>query len=233
MRAKFYAVTLILSVLLSGCSDSPDKSIEERSPSASASAVRLASEVPWIRYGELAQITTEERFNQVIQDFEKVGCKRGKGEGIYALPESLWGSENYPLYLNRYPKEFFWGNNSEKIKVVLAALEMSLAMDKVTIKYLDDASLKSALNDSWQTWAKYSQRIAKQVCNTTISNEDESKALLLQMLWDFKTFDELSESIENYYSSEMEDFQDSLKPRCTEYPSDNPKYTVVKCTNLP
>jgi len=222
-----------MAVLISGCSSENSLSNEAGQPSPSASPWRLASEVPWIDKKTPRGIDNEEDFKKVLQDFINVDCKRGSGKAIYALPESHWGIEYYPLYLNQYPREFFWGDSLQKVKVVLASLEMSLAMSEVDINRLDYAPLKKSLKQDWQVWAKYGKKIAKQVCQETVLSEQEANKLLLQMLWDYKKFAVWYKYVIAAYVNQSEEYELARKPKCTEYPSDNPNYSIVKCTNLP
>jgi hypothetical protein len=222
-----------MTIFISGCSSVNSSSNETGQSLVSPSPVRLASDVPWIDKKTPSGIDNEERFKKVLQDFINVDCKRGIGKEIYALPESHWGIEYYPLYLNRYPKEFFWGNSLDKVKVVLASLEMSLAMSESKINELDYAPRKKSLKQDFRLWDKYSQKIARQVCQETGLSEEETNNLLLQMLFDYKKFAEWFKSVRSSYFNQMEEYELEGKPKCTEYPSDNPKYSIVKCTNLP
>jgi hypothetical protein len=232
MKLKIISLVLITS-FISGCTGTNSLSNESSQPSVSPGAVRLASDVPWIDANTPSAIKDEETFNKVLQDFEGVGCKRILGKGIYVVPRSHWHIEYYPLYLNRYPKEFYWGTNLEKLKVSIASLERSLAMSESEISGLDNAPLKKSFKKDWQVWAKFSQKIAEQVCKKTSVSEYEAQKLLRQLLFAYNGFVEFHLSVLDSSENQRVEEEEASRPNCKEYPTDNPKFSIVKCTNLP
>jgi|LauGreDrversion4_2_1035121.scaffolds.fasta_scaffold387404_1 hypothetical protein len=69
------------------------------------------------------------------------------------------------------------------------------------------------------------------------SMEENSKSVLDNLVFNsgqFLSWYELAIKTGEDISAEIDaNYQDSITPDCREYPSNNPKYTVVKCTNLP
>ena len=63
--------------------------------------------------------------------------------------------------------------------------------------------------------------------------EVEANAVLMDFLDNYEEFFYWRNEVFDQSREESEAYAESLKPQCQEYPSNNPKYSIVKCTNLP
>ena len=233
LKSSVRLLTIILTTfLLASCSQGSTSS----SPSISASPkVRLASDVPWINPNGSQRIyppgiDEPAEFYSILTDFQDIKCKRdSKGRGIYSVPESLWQIAGYPIYLNRYYQEFSWGTNNEKVIVSLASMASAIAELEDTVKYLESKSR----SQDFRTWDSYFQKMAKAACQGPSLTEDEAYTVLMDFLGNYEEFFYWRNEVFDQSREEDEAFAESLKPQCQEYPSNNPKYTIVKCTNLP
>jgi hypothetical protein len=219
--------------LLASCSTQGSTS---SSPSVSASPkVRLASDVPWITPNGSQRIyppgiDEEEKFYSVLTAFQDIKCKRDtRGRGIYSVPESIWSITGYPIYLNRYYQEFYWGTSNEKLRVALASMAWAIAEMEDTVRYLESKSRSRDL----RTWDSYLQKMAKAACQGPLLTDDEANKVLMDFLGNYEEFFFWRNEVFDQSREEDEAFAESLKPQCQEYPSSNPKYSIVKCTNLP
>ena len=230
----FFSLGIMILVAFVTSNNNTGNLLEPESISASPE-VRLASDVPWIdpvgsqdRYPP--GIDNAGEFYGVLTDFQDIKCQRdSKASGIYSIPESLWSIGGYPLYANRYPREFFWGTSSEKLKVGLASMAWELANVENTVKYLNSKS-RSA---DFKTWNNSFKKWASVGCQEPELPETEANKALMDFFYNYEMFFNWTREVFDQSAEESEAFAESLKPQCTEYPSTNPKYSIIKCTNLP
>jgi hypothetical protein len=234
LLAVFFSILGILVLVAVVQSNNTSDLLEPESISASP-VVRLASDVPWIDpVGSQSQyppgIDDAGEFYGALNDFQSIKCQRNsKARGIDSIPESLWSINGYPIYANRYPKEFFWGTSSEKLKVGLASMASGLAQVENTVKYLNSKS-RSA---DFKTWDKSFKKWASIACQEPELPEVEAYKVLMDFFYNYEMFFNWTREVFDQSDEESEAFAESLKPQCTEYPSTNPRYSIVKCTNLP
>lgn len=208
--------------------------LEPESISASPE-VRLASDVPWIdpvgsqdRYPP--GIDNAGEFYGALNDFQYIKCQRNsKARGIDSIPESLWSINGYPIYANRYPKEFFWGTSSEKLKVGLASMASGLAQVENTVKYLNSKS-RSA---DFKTWDKSFKKWASVGCQEPELLEVEANKALMDFFYNYEIFFNWTREVFDQSDEENAAYEESLKPQCTETKTNIPGYNIIKCTNLP
>lgn len=208
----------------------------ESSPSASSPP--SVEEVPGIFRPELIMpgIRDKNDFYLVLSDFVSAGCKRNqKNEWPNDLPQSASKASSYVLYLKKYPETFSWGSTLEKIKVVLAGYESTLSYVQDNYKFLNEMKpfRLDDMRSGIRIWSKYSKDLSSKVCTLESLPESESTELLQQLLFDYDAFYDWALFWNTAYQDYVDGELEAQKPQCKEYPSSNPKYTVVKCTNLP
>lgn len=197
--------------------------------------VRLASDVPWIDpVGSQSRyppgIDNAGEFYGALNDFQSINCQRNsKARGIDSIPEQLWSIDGYPIYANRYPKEFFWGTSSEKLKVGLASMASGLAQVENTVKYLNSKS-RSA---DFKTWDKSFKKWASVGCQEPELPEVEANKALMDFFYNYEMFFNWTREVFDQSKEEHAAYEESLKPQCTETKTNIPGYNIIKCTNLP
>ncbi len=195
---------------------------------------------------EAQRALDKREFLKRVEDYRSVKCKAKFERSADSGLTFMYGADGasysdyellatpYGLRSNAYTDE--WGSVVDRTLMMAGALQARLANVYVDFQIWNSRDELGAYKKQFDEYLKLANQTASKLCNEvnpsakTIEFAERTK---IKFDSTFSTFDSWVEEIEGIAESLSYDLNESLKPKCVEYETNNPEYNVVRCTNLP
>jgi hypothetical protein len=240
LKSKILASVSIVSLLITGCS-STNESIQKQAASPAPTKVKVDS---------VAQKTIRDAVDGYLQN----DCKPKYVKGYVDQMEVYAGNPIYGFELDQVDEKFYLRSDADDIYGNFATRTLFLnSLYHVNLSYLYsdifdiyDTEMKSFRKD-YSRYERIADTSAKNLCKLVLANLFNQKLSTTDQQKVQDVYDELAANWPGFIgwhsaarevsigiSEENDAFvKDLMTPKCDEYPTDDGKYVVVKCTVPP
>jgi hypothetical protein len=176
--------------------------------------------------------------------FISAGCKPEIGKDAYgkqSMEVRTGKISNFPYDLAKnLPEMNEWGTSVDRALVFALAYESDLS--DLTWGFANYPEIKK-YRTKYNSYLSLADSIAKKLCYKNQPTDaqlkfSETAISRLQNEWEgFSTWESdvnfLLKNTQDENSAEVQEYLNSLVPKCDEIKTNNPNYNIVKCTNIP